>query len=92
MVMALTLTIITGSHLVLIIVYDLAPFKQPAAFVVLTLLFALYIPCALLFATSLSYFFHSAETTQSVLLNSTSFIGLLPFGIVLLVDLMQIRE
>ncbi|KAK7595383.1 hypothetical protein V9T40_013208 [Parthenolecanium corni] len=92
MVLAFTLTIIVGSHLFLIVVYDLTPFKQPAALSVLTLLFMLYIPCAILFATCLSYFFHSAETTQSVLLNSTSIVGLLPFGIVLLVDLMQIRS
>lgn len=91
-VLTLAMFLIIGLHLIMIVLFDLAPFKQPVSMGILTFLLILYTPCAILFSTTLSYFFHSAETTQSVLLNSITFIGLIPYALVLLLDVLQISK
>lgn len=76
-------------HLSMIMFFDLPPFRQPAAFAMLTCLLILYTPCSILFSSALSYLFNKAETAQSILLNCASFVGVLPFGVVVLLDLIK---
>lgn len=91
-VLVVAMLVLLSMHLLVISLFDLVPFRQPSAFAMLTFLLYLYTPSAVLFGTMLSYFFQTAETTQSVLLNLTTLIGLVPFGLVLLLDVLKVRE
>ncbi|XP_065201451.1 uncharacterized protein LOC135832246 isoform X2 [Planococcus citri] len=89
-VLVFMMLIILSLHLSLIKFFDLPPFREPAAFSILAFLLILYVPCSILFSSTLSYLFNKAETTQSILLNFASFIGLLPFGLIVLLDLIKV--
>ena len=91
-ILMVSMVLLVTFHLTVVYFSDLVPFRQLTAFGMLTFLLYIYTPCGLLFGTVISCFFNTAGTAQSVLFNLTTFIGFLPFGLVLLLDVLKVRK
>ncbi|KAL3270830.1 hypothetical protein HHI36_021350 [Cryptolaemus montrouzieri] len=87
----LGLMLIICSALFLII----ALFKIPTldgwpALVMLVVLIFLYCPCSILFNICVSYVFDKTDTAQAMLPNITTFLGMIPFYLVMFLDMLRI--
>lgn len=88
----IVMQILESLHLLILHWFDLVPFRQSVAFGMLIFLLYLHSPCAILFGSVLSYFFETAETTQTILMHCTTLVGIIPFGLVICLDLLKFRE
>ncbi|XP_072159520.1 cholesterol transporter ABCA5 [Bemisia tabaci] len=84
------LFIIFSALLVLIFVFDLPSLREPPAFCTLGVLVILYCPASILFSACVSYIFDKTESAQSILPNIATFLGLIPFFLVILLDMFQL--
>ncbi|XP_049766661.1 cholesterol transporter ABCA5-like isoform X1 [Schistocerca cancellata] len=81
---------ICGALLALIFVFDLPSLREPPAFCTLGALIILYCPASILFATCVSYIFDKMDSAQSILPNIATFLGLIPFILVMFLDMFRI--
>jgi ATP-binding cassette subfamily A (ABC1) protein 5 len=84
--------IICIALLTLIFVFDLPSLREPPAFCTMGLLIILYCPASILFATCLSYIFDKMDSAQSILPNIVTFLGLIPFLLVMFLDMLRIGK
>lgn len=91
-VMAALMIIICAALLVMVILFDIPSFRQPAALVTLGIIIALYSPSAILCSTCFSYLFDRTDSAQSILPNILTFIGLIPFILVGFLDMLGIGK
>lgn len=82
---------ISACLLGMVYVFDIAAFRQPAALLTLGILIGLYTPTAILCATSCSYLFDRSDSAQSILPNVLTFVGLVPFVLVIFLDMLAIE-
>lgn len=78
--------------LVLIFIFQIPSFSQVSALLTLGLLIFLYTPSSILCSTCFSYFFDRTDSAQSILPNILTFIGLIPFILVIFLDMLGIGE
>lgn len=84
--------IICAALLGLIFLFDVPSLKTFAALATLGVLIVLYSPVAILCSTCFSYFFDRTESAQSFLPNILTFVGLIPFLLVAVLDMLEIGE
>ncbi|XP_073948704.1 LOW QUALITY PROTEIN: cholesterol transporter ABCA5-like [Choristoneura fumiferana] len=72
--------------LLLVIVNDIPSLTNGSAITMLSFLLVLYAPCAILFNTCLSYVFDKMDSAQSIMPNVTTWVGVIPFVLVAVVD------
>lgn len=82
--------IICSALLGLVYLFDIPSFRQTPALLTLGLLIFLYSPAAILCSTCFSYLFNRTDSAQSILPNILTFIGLIPFGLVIFLDMLGI--
>ncbi|GFG35680.1 hypothetical protein Cfor_11467 [Coptotermes formosanus] len=89
-VLAGLMVLICTALLILILVFDLPSLQEPPAFCTMGLLILLYCPASILFATCVSYIFDKMDSAQSILPNIVTFLGLIPFLLVMVLDMLRI--
>lgn len=67
-------------------------FFQPPALITLGMLVFLYSPAGILCSTCFSYFFDRTDSAQSILPNILTFVGLIPFILVVFLDMLGIGK
>ncbi|XP_021921419.1 ATP-binding cassette sub-family A member 5-like [Zootermopsis nevadensis] len=90
MVLAGLMLFICIALLTLIFVFDLPSLQEPPAFCTMGLLIILYCPASILFITCFSYIFDKMDSAQSILPNIVTFLGLIPFLLVMFLDMLRI--
>lgn len=78
--------------LTLIFLFDLPSLQEPPAFCTMGMLIILYCPASILFATCVSYIFDKMDSAQSILPNIVTFLGLIPFLLVMFLDMLRIGK
>jgi ATP-binding cassette subfamily A (ABC1) protein 5 len=91
-VLAGLMLLICTALLTLIIVFDLPSLQEPPAFCTMGVLILLYCPASILFATCISYIFDKTDSAQSILPNIVTFLGLIPFLLVMVLDMLRIGK
>ncbi|KAK6641556.1 hypothetical protein RUM44_013268 [Polyplax serrata] len=76
--------------ILLILIFDLPSLREPPAFMMLGILIFLYCPSSILCCTCLSYIFDKADTALSILPNIVTFSGIIPFSLVIILDMFRI--
>nr|CAD7414787.1 unnamed protein product [Timema cristinae] len=92
MVLAGIMLFICAALLGLIFMFDLPSLREPPAFCTLGVLILLYCPASILFATCVSYIFDKMDSAQSILPNIVTFVGLIPFILVMFLDMLRIGK
>lgn len=82
--------LICTALLIIILVFDLPSLQEPPAFCTMGMLIILYCPVSILFATCVSYIFDKTDSAQSILPNIVTFLGLIPFLLVMVLDMLRI--
>ncbi|KAL1502488.1 hypothetical protein ABEB36_007623 [Hypothenemus hampei] len=77
---------------VLMVLFDIPAFSEWSAITVFTLLILIYCPSSILSCTCISYMFDKTDSAQSILPNVATFIGSIPFVIVVCLDVMNIGK
>ncbi|XP_063368836.1 cholesterol transporter ABCA5-like [Cydia amplana] len=72
--------------LLLVILNDIPSLTNGSAITMLSFLLALYAPSAILFNTCLSYVFDKMDSAQSIMPNITTWVGVVPFVLVAVVE------
>lgn len=80
------------SLILLILIFDLPSLREPPAFMMLGILILLYCPSSILCCTCLSYVFDKADTALSILPNIVTFSGIIPFSLVIILDMFRIGK
>ncbi|XP_053687568.1 cholesterol transporter ABCA5-like [Sabethes cyaneus] len=83
--------LICAALLGLVFLFDIPSFRQPPALISLGLLVFLYSPAGILCSTCFSYFFDRTDSAQSILPNILTFVGLIPFILVVFLDMLGIE-
>ncbi|XP_055532678.1 cholesterol transporter ABCA5-like [Wyeomyia smithii] len=83
--------LISAALLGLVFLFDVPSFRQPPALITLGLLVFLYSPAGILCSTCFSYFFDRTDSAQSILPNILTFVGLIPFILVVFLDMLGIE-
>lgn len=91
-VLAGLMLLICIALLILIFVFDLPSLREPPAFCTMGMLIILYCPASILFATCVSYIFDKMDSAQSILPNIVTFLGLIPFLLVMFLDMLRIGK
>jgi len=91
-VLAGLMLLICTALLTLILVFDLPSLQEPPAFCTMGMLIILYCPASILFATCVSYIFDKTDSAQSILPNIVTFLGLIPFLLVMVLDMLRIGK
>jgi ATP-binding cassette subfamily A (ABC1) protein 5 len=78
--------------LTLIFVFGLPSLQEPPAFCTMGMLIILYCPSSILFVTCLSYIFDKTDSAQSILPNIVTLLGLIPFLLVMFLDMLGIGK
>ncbi|XP_046440757.1 ABC-type organic anion transporter ABCA8-like [Daphnia pulex] len=76
--------------LLLIFAFHLQALITPVAISLLAILYILFCPAGILFATCCSYLFKTLESTQSIFPNVSTFVGFIPFLVVIMCDMFQL--
>lgn len=91
-VLAGLMIIICTALLVLILVFDLPSLREPPAFCTFAVLILIYCPASILFSTCVSYIFDKMDSAMSILPNIATFLGLIPFFLVIILDMLRIGK
>ncbi|XP_053669271.1 cholesterol transporter ABCA5-like [Anopheles marshallii] len=83
--------VICAALLGLVFLFDIPSFRQPPALITLGMLVFLYSPAGILCSTCFSYFFDRTDSAQSILPNILTFVGLIPFILVVFLDMLGIE-
>lgn len=90
MVLAVIMLLICFALLFIIFIFDIPSLRDWPALTTLGLLLLTYCPSSILFSTCLSYFFDKTESAQSILPNIATFVGCVPFVMVIILDMLRI--
>ncbi|XP_066591826.1 cholesterol transporter ABCA5-like [Prorops nasuta] len=74
----------------IIFLFDVPSLQEPPALITLSALLMLYCPSSILFSTCLSYIFDKMDSAQSILPNIATFFGLIPFLLVMILDMLGV--
>lgn len=72
----------------IIFLFDVPSLQEVPAILTLGSLLMLYCPSSILFSTCLSYIFDKMDSAQSILPNIATFIGVIPFILVMILDML----
>ncbi|XP_060533320.1 cholesterol transporter ABCA5-like [Cylas formicarius] len=89
-VLCAIMVLISAALIVIIIIFDIPSLKDWPALVTLGVLIFLYCPSSILCCTCISYIFDKTDSAQSILPNIASFVGSIPFFLVIALDMMRI--
>jgi len=81
------MTLICLCILGIIFLFDVPSLREIPAIITLGILIMFYCPSSILFSTCLSYIFDKVDSAQSMLPNIATFFGLLPFILVMILDM-----
>lgn len=84
--------LISANLLILVYLFDLPSFQDPAAFCALAIMIMSYCPSSILFTTCLSYIFDRMVSAQGILPNLVLWFGMIPFIIVVAFDSLHIGK
>lgn len=76
----------------IIFLFDVPSLQEVPALLTLGGLLMLYCPSSILFSTCLSYIFDKMDSAQSILPNIATFFGLIPFILVMILDMLGLGE
>lgn len=76
----------------IIFLFDIPSLQEIPALLTLGTLLMLYCPPSILFSTCLSYIFDKTESAQSILPNIVTFFGLIPFVLVMILDMLGLSS
>ncbi|XP_017752415.1 PREDICTED: ATP-binding cassette sub-family A member 2-like [Eufriesea mexicana] len=76
----------------IIFLFGLPQFQEKPALITLSGLLMLYYPSSILFLACLSYIFDKMDSAQSILPNITAYIGVIPFTLVMVLDMLGISS
>ncbi|XP_011146554.1 ABC transporter A family member 1 isoform X4 [Harpegnathos saltator] len=82
------MTFICMCILGIIFIFDVPSLQEPPAIITLSTLLMLHCPSSILFSTCLSYMFDKMDSAQSILPNIATFFGLIPFLMVMFIDML----
>lgn len=82
--------IICSALLVIILLFDIPSMRDWPALITLGVLILLYCPSSVLFSTCVGYIFDKTDSAQSILPNIATFVGCIPFILVIFLDMMMI--
>lgn len=71
----------------IIFLFDVPSLREIPAIITLGILIMFYCPSSIVFSTCLSYIFDKVDSAQSMLPNIATFLGLLPFILVMILDM-----
>lgn len=91
-VLAGLMVIIVAALLVLILVFDVPSLSKLPAFCTFAVLTLIYCPSSVLFSTCVSYIFDKMDSAMSILPNISTFVGLIPFCLVIFLDMLRIGK
>ncbi|XP_015178211.1 PREDICTED: ABC transporter A family member 1-like isoform X2 [Polistes dominula] len=74
----------------IIFLFDVPSLQEPPALITLGVLLMLYCPSSILFSTCWSYIFDKMDSAQSILPNIATFLGLIPFLLVVILDMLGV--
>ncbi|XP_034945670.1 ATP-binding cassette sub-family A member 5-like [Chelonus insularis] len=89
-VLTVLMIIICLCILGIIFAFDVPSLREPPALITLSGLLMLYCPPSILFSTCLSYIFDKMDSAQSFLPNIVTFVGLIPFCLVMTLDMLDV--
>lgn len=75
-----------------IFIFDVPSLQEPPALITLSILLMMYCPSSIIFSTCLSYIFDKMDSAQSMLPNIATFFGLVPFMMVMVIDMLGLGE
>jgi len=75
--------------ILLIFAFQLTSLTSSAAMGILVVLYLLYVPVSLSYATCASYLFKTMETSQTIFPNVSTLLGMIPYVIVMVCDLFK---
>lgn len=76
----------------IIFLFDVPSLQELPALITLGALIMLYCPASILFSTCLSYIFDKTDSAQSILPNIATFVGLVPFSFVIILDMLGVGK
>lgn len=76
----------------IIFLFDVPSLQELPALITLSTLLMLYCPSSILFSTCLSYIFDKMDSAQSILPNIATFFGLIPFLLVVFLDMLGLGK
>ncbi|XP_020292793.1 ATP-binding cassette sub-family A member 5-like [Pseudomyrmex gracilis] len=74
----------------IIFLFDVPSLQELPALITLGTLLMLYCPASILFSSCFSYMFDKTDSAQSILPNVATFVGLLPFSSVIVLDMLGV--
>lgn len=80
------------SHRSQIVLNDIPSLREPPALATLSVLFVVYCPGSILFSTSLSYIFDRMDSAQGILPNIATWVGMIPFLLVAILDMLRLGD
>lgn len=86
------MVIICAALLVIILLFDIPSLRGWPALSTMGVLILLYCPSSVLFSTCVSYMFDKTDSAQSILPNIATFMGCLPFFLVIFLDMLRIGK
>lgn len=89
-VLAVIMVLICLALLVIVLLFDIPSLRDWPALTTLGILVLMYCPSSVLFSTCLSYFFDKTDSAQSILPNIATFVGCIPFFLVIFLDMLRI--
>lgn len=86
------MTFICSCIIGIIFLFDVPSLQEPPALITLGALLMLYCPSSILFSTCWSYIFDKMDSAQSILPNIATFFGLIPFLLVVILDMLGVGK
>lgn len=84
------MVLICAALLVIILLFDIPSLRDWPSLLTLGTLIFLYCPSSILFSTCVSYVFDKTDSAQSILPNIATFLGYIPFFLVIIMDMLRI--
>lgn len=84
--------LICAALLIIILLFDIPSLKDWPSLLTLGTLIFLYCPSSILFSTCVSYIFDKTDSAQSILPNIATFLGYIPFFLVIILDMLRIGK
>ncbi|KAI7815451.1 ABC subfamily A member [Rhyzopertha dominica] len=89
-VLGFIMVLVCSALLAIVLLFDIPSLRDWPALSIMATLILLYCPSSVLFSTCLSYFFDKTDSAQSILPNITTFVGCIPFFLVIFLDMLRI--
>lgn len=91
-VLAAIMVLICAVLLIIILIADIPSLRDWPALITLGIMTLLYCPASILFSTCVSYVFDKTDSAQSILPNIATFVGCIPFFLVIFLDMLRIGK